>query len=71
VANFQVTLPIDTILDVTLQACTTTFSINVISYIDDMDNTVSIRFHEQKYNQELSRRLQDFVIPADATIIDN
>ena len=67
---FQLVMPFEEVHDFRLHVNTANSIINKISYKDDMNNTVSISFENQRFNQRLNREVNTFTIPEGTTIIN-
>ena len=68
---FTITSPLETVQDLMIYINPIDALIETIKYSDDMDNKVIINIKNQLFNTELSRRIEDFVIPDDVSIIEN
>ena len=67
---FQLSIPMEEVSDFRLYVDTVNTVINKISYKDDINNSVEIRFENQRFNQELSRNINTFTIPEGTAIIN-
>jgi outer membrane lipoprotein-sorting protein len=68
---FNVLKPVETIKDLKISIDENKVFITYIEYCDDEGNTVKIELSNQKINSSLSKKIDDFIVPAGATIIEN
>ncbi len=67
--HYQILKPIEPLKELHIFIDATTELITRISYIDDMDNVVTLDFSEQKLNSRLSKTIESFIIPSNVNII--
>ena len=68
---FKITSPLETVQDLMIYINPINALIETVKYSDDMDNRVIINIKNQVFNSLLEKKIESFVVPSDASIIEN
>jgi outer membrane lipoprotein-sorting protein len=68
---FNILKPVESIKDLKIYVEENSVAISKIEYKDEDDNKITLEIRNQKINHELSKKIEDFKIPTNATIIEN